>query len=261
MLELDKIYLMDVLEGLRSLPDESIDCAVTSPPYNKLGLLKGKKQKGGDWDGYITYDTFDDNMDEGEYQKWQIDILNEVKRVLKPQGSFFYNHKNRRYDKSEYSPYDWVSKSDINVYQTIIWDRKADVNNSLYFFQPVYELVYWLTKDNKKSPKFFKRQLEAQQSIWRISPKVNIPHPAPFPEELVEHCILATTQPGDVVLDPFMGVGTTAVVAKRLGRKYIGFDISEEYINLANENVKLNKVRKKSEIKKEEEEEKKEDVK
>jgi len=239
---------MDVLEGLKQLDDNSINCGVTSPPYNKLGLLKGKKQKGGDWDGYITYENFDDNMPEDQYQQWQINILNEIHRVLKPDGSFFYNHKNRRYNKSEYSPFEWVSRCNFNLYQTIIWDRKADVNNSLYFFQPVYELVYWLTKDNKKAPKFFKQKLESQQSIWRISPKVNLPHPAPFPEELVEQCILATSESGDVVLDPFMGIGTTAVVAKRLGRKYIGFDISKEYVDLAEDNIKLGKVRKKNEI-------------
>ncbi len=252
MPEFNKIYLIDVLEGLRSLPDESIDAGVTSPPYNKLGLLKGKKQKGGDWNGYITYESFDDNMPEEEYQTWQIAILDEIQRVLKPGGSFFYNHKNRRYDKSEYSPYDWVSKSKLNIYQTIIWDRKADVNNSKYFFQPVYELVYWLTKDNKLAPKFYKKQLVEQQSIWRISPKVNLPHPAPFPEELVEHCIMATTTPGDVVLDPFMGIGTTAVVASRLGRKYIGFDISAEYVKLATDNVVAGKVRKKKDYESEE---------
>lgn len=248
MLELNKLYNIDILEGLKQLDDNSINCGITSAPYNKLGLMKGKKQKGGDWDGYITYENFDDNMPEEDYQKWQIDILNEVQRVLKPDGSFFYNHKNRRYNKTEYSPNEWVTKSNLNLYQTIIWDRKADVNNSLYFFQPVYELVYWLTKDNKKAPKFFKRNLKEQKSIWQISPKVNIPHPAPFPEELVEQCILASTEPGDVVLDPFMGIGTTALVAKRLGRKYIGFDISEDYIKLANENLESGKIKKKNEI-------------
>lgn len=248
MPEFDKIYNMDVLEGLRQLPDDCIDSGISSPPYNKLGLLKGKKQQGGDWNGFITYDGFDDNMEESDYQKWQIEILNEIKRVLKPRGSFFYNHKNRRYKKTEYSPLEWISKCDLNLYQTIIWDRKKDVNNSSFFFQPVYESIYWLTKNNDLSPKFFKKILKDQKSIWTISPKMNIPHPAPFPEELVEQCILATTQPGDVVLDPFMGAGTVAVVASRLGRKYIGFDISSEYIKLAEKNILAGGVLKKKEI-------------
>ena len=248
MLELDRIYCMDVLEGLRSLDDNCIDSGLSSPPYNKLGLLKGKKQRGGDWNGYITYHTFDDNMPEDEYEQWQIDVLNEIQRVLKPTGSFFYNHKNRRYNKTEYSPNNWVSRCNLNIYQTIIWDRKADVNNSKHFFQPVYELVYWLTKDNKKAPKFFKGAVRDQQSIWRISPKANIPHPAPFPEELVEQCILTTTEPGDVVLDPFSGIGTTALVSNRLGRHYIGFDISDEYVRISEENIKIGKIRKKNEM-------------
>lgn len=248
MLEFNKIYMMDVLSGLKSLEDNSIDAGITSPPYNKLGLMKGKRQKGSDWEGFIEYESFDDNMPEEEYHKWQIEILNEIKRVLKPSGSFFYNHKNRRYNKTEYSPYEWVGKSDINLFQTIIWDRKSDVNNNSHFFQPVYELLYWLSKDNKKSPIFYKSGLKDQKSIWSISPKINLPHPAPFPEELVEQCILATTKEGDVVLDPFMGIGTTALVAKRLGRKYIGFEISENYINIAEKNIKIGKIRKKNEI-------------
>lgn len=248
MLEFDKIYQIDVLDGLRQIDNNSIDCGISSPPYNKLGLLKGKEQKGSDWNGFITYDGFDDNMKEEDYQNWQIEILNEIKRVLKPNGSFFYNHKNRRFNKSEYSPYEWISKCDLNLYQTIIWDRKGDVNNSKHFFQPVYEIIYWLTKDNKKAPKFFKKNLKEQKSIWRISPDMNLPHPAPFPQKLVEQCILATTEPNDVVLDPFMGIGTTAVVAKKLGRKYIGFESSKKYIDISNKNLKLDKMLKKKDI-------------
>jgi modification methylase len=248
MLNSSDIHLIDVLEGFKKLPDNSIDCIVTSPPYNKLGLMKGKKQKGGDWSGYITYSDFDDNMTEGQYQQWQIDILNEMQRVIKPKGSIFYNHKNRRYNKTEYSPSEWVNRSNLNIYQTIIWNRKADVNNSQYFFQPVYELVYWMNKSNKNTPKFYKKRLTEQKSIWNISPKTNLPHPAPFPEGLVEQCILSTTDVGDIVLDPFMGIGTTAVVADRLGRKYIGFDISQDYIDIAKGNIEGGRIRKTKEL-------------
>jgi site-specific DNA-methyltransferase (adenine-specific)/adenine-specific DNA-methyltransferase len=105
-----------------------------------------------------------------------------------------------------------------------------------------------MNKSNKQTPKFYKQRLTEQKSIWDISPKVNLPHPAPFPEGLVEQCILSTTDVGDVVLDPFMGIGTTAVVADRLGRKYIGFDVSQEYIDIAKGNITLGKIRKTKEL-------------
>lgn len=248
MLEINKIHLIDALEGIKKLQDNSINCVITSPPYNKLGLQNGKKMGSNDWDGYITYNNFDDNLPEKEYQNWQINILNEIHRVLKSDGSLFYNHKNRRYNKTEYSPFEWISRCNLNLYQTIVWDRKADVNNNKYFFQPVYELIYWMTKNNKKSPKFYKKDLKEQKSIWRITPKTNIPHPAPFTEEMVEQCIIATTDENDLILDPFMGTGTTGLIAKRLNRNYIGFDISKEYIDMAETNIKIGKIRKKKDF-------------
>ena len=78
--ELNKIYNMDCLEGMKQLPDESIDLVVTSPPYNKGGQNKSFKN----WNGAkINYNDYDDNLDENEYQKWQINILNECYRILK----------------------------------------------------------------------------------------------------------------------------------------------------------------------------------
>ena len=95
MLELNKIYCIDVLEGLKNIDDNSIDLIITSPPYNKVGL--NGIQKGKKWNKTIDYDgdPQNDNMDENEYQKWQLNILNELFRVLKEDGSLFYNHKNR----------------------------------------------------------------------------------------------------------------------------------------------------------------------
>ena len=95
MLELNKIYNCDVLEGLRQLDDESIDLIITSPPYNKAGL--NGIQKGVKWTATIDYggDVNVDMLNEAEYQKWQIEVLQECYRVLKKDGSMFYNHKNR----------------------------------------------------------------------------------------------------------------------------------------------------------------------
>lgn len=95
MLETNKIYNIDCLDGLHQLDDESIDIIITSPPYNKCGL--NGKQNGVKWKGTIDYndDVEVDNLPEEIYQQWQIEILNECHRVLKKDGSMFYNHKNR----------------------------------------------------------------------------------------------------------------------------------------------------------------------
>ena len=223
-MELNKIYNIDILEGLSKLEDNSIDCIITSPPYNKYGLNKFNHRK-------IKYNQYEDNMDELEYQQWQIKILNEFIRVIKPGGSIFYNHKNRRANCKEYSPYEWLLKSDINIYQTIIWNRNVSPSIFNTFLLPTYEQIYWITKTNK-TPKVYRYRLDHIKAIWDIKPSRNKNHPATFPEKLVENCILLTTNEGDIVLDPFMGVGTTAKVCKELNRNYIGYELSEEYIKL-----------------------------
>ena len=112
MLDLDKIYCCDVLEGLSKLDDNSIDLIITSPIYNKKGFNKGssKVRKGDVWHHTIDYggDVNIDNMDETDYENWQIDIINECIRVLKPNGSFFYNHKNRVRKNEMVSPLKWI---------------------------------------------------------------------------------------------------------------------------------------------------------
>lgn len=222
-MELNKIYNIDVLEGLKQLEDNSIDCIVTSPPYNKYGLSKFSHRK-------IKYVEWDDDMPEEEYQKWQIEILNECWRVLKPGGSIFYNHKNRRVNCKEHTPHEWITKTKLNLYQTIIWNRNQSPSIFNTFLMPVYEYIFWMTKD-RKTPKVYRERLDTIKDIWNITPSRSKIHPATFPSKLVENCILLTTNEGDVILDPFNGTGTTTDTASKLGRKYIGFEISKDYIN------------------------------
>jgi len=74
-------------------------------------------------------------------------------------------------------------------------------------------------------------------TVWQINPSKNEGHVCTFPEELVERCILSTTDEGDTVIDPFMGVGTTGVVCKRLNRKFIGIEKDKEYFKIAKERL------------------------
>lgn len=98
MLGTNRIYNIDVMDGLKLLDDNSIDLIITSPPYNKAGFNGiAKRTKHCIWNKTIDYggDINVDNMNEEDYEQWQIDILNECFRVLKNDGSMFYNHKLR----------------------------------------------------------------------------------------------------------------------------------------------------------------------
>ena len=231
---------MDVLEGLRQLDDESIDLIITSPPYNKMGL--NGNQKGVKWVGTIDYGNNKniDNKPEDEYQKWQIDILNECFRVLKKDGSMFYNHKNRIIKgKGEISnPYSWIIKTDFKVRQEIIWDRGStgDVNRRRYL--PTTEKIFWLTKSEKP---IFDRKIDTpfKKEVWSFPFSTNTEHPAPFPIELpnnIIHCI--KNDRNITVLDPFMGSGTVAVSAKQYGCNYIGFELLPEYIEMSEKRIR-----------------------
>lgn len=232
---------MDVLEGLRQLDDESIDLIITSPPYNKAGL--NGKQKGKKWVGTIDYggDFEIDNKPENEYQKWQIEILNECYRVLKKDGSMFYNHKNRIIKgKGEISnPYTWITQSLFKVRQEIIWDRGStnDVNRKRYL--PTTEKIFWLTKSNK--PKFDRKiNTPFKKEVWQFPFKTNTDHPAPFPIDLpnnIIHCIQNDNE-RLIVLDPFMGSGTVAISALKHKCDYIGFELLPEYVEMSEKNIR-----------------------
>ena len=229
--------LIDCLAGLKLLPDNSVQCVITSPPYNKRGLHNGLL-----FPGQIVYDEYDDNMNEDEYEKWQIEILIEINRILKPDGSLFYNHKDRRFRKKDYPPEVFLSKSPLTLYQTIIWDKGVTACQNPMFFRPTAEKIFWLIKSsptNSRTIKFYRHRLPVsfQGCTWKISPEKNVKHPAPFPLILPELCILATTDENDLILDPFAGSGTTLIAAHNLKRSYLGFDLSRQYQKLFNQRL------------------------
>ena len=188
-------------------------------------------------------------MPEVDYQNWQINFLNECFRVLKPTGSMFYNHKRRRVNNAIITPEEWLFKTEFKINQLITWDRRISPNVSHYFLTPVSEYFYWLVKsDNFKC---FVNNLPEQYrgNVWTMVPERNLEHPAPFNIMLPELCLKLTTEEGDIVLDPFMGSGSTGVAAKRNKRKYYGFDISENYANISNR--KISSTNEVSDVKKE----------
>lgn len=237
-LELNKIYCIDVLEGLRKLPSESIDLIITSPPYNKAGLNGNYNKK---YKRTIDYggDSNIDNKPENEYQKWQLEILKECYRVLKKDGLMFYNHKNRIVKGKGYiiTPYEWLLKSPFLIRQEIIWNRKSGPNPDPSRFTPVYENIYVLTKDKNT---IFKRNKDAEYKtdVWTLNPDRHNDHPAPFPMEIPDNIIPSVSQGKRItVLDPFMGSGTVAVSAIKNNCDFIGFELLQEYVDKANNRI------------------------
>jgi len=227
---LNRIIQGDALNVLKKLPDNIVDIGVTSPPYNKGENKKGWLVKN------VKYSGATDKLQEDKYQENQIAVLDEIFRITKPGGSFFYNHKLRWEKGQMFHPMDWLTKTKWIIRQEIIWDRMIAANIRGWRFWQVEERIYWLYKPKGKNliGEELKPKHALLTSIWRFPPERENPHPAPFPIELPARIIYSIMdEKHGIVLDPYCGSGTSLVAAKILGNDFIGIEISEEYIKFA----------------------------
>lgn len=231
----NKIFCSKTLDFLKKIPDESIDLAVTSPPYNiKNSTGNGLKDgRGGKWSNAALLDGYTDHADTMPYDlyvEWQRECITEVMRVLKEDGAFFYNHKWRVQKGLIQNRQEIVDG--FPVRQVIIWQRAGGLNFNPGYFLPTYEVIYLIAKPKfKLAPK-----KNGVGDVWYFPQELKSPHPAPFPLKLIERIIDSTT--AEIILDPFMGSGTTAIAAKQCGRNFVGVDISNEYCKMANDRIK-----------------------
>jgi len=238
--------MLDVIFGhsseeMTELPDHSVHLMVTSPPYNV-----GKE--------------YDENLTLEEYVSFFERIMREVYRVLVPGGRACVNVANL--GRKPYIPMNGlIAKSMIDLgflmRGEIIWDKAATASTSTAWgswqsasnptLRDTHEYILVFSKGTFKRPKVEGREntiskeefLEYTKSVWGFASESakKVGHPAPFPIELPYRLIQLYTYSDEVVLDPFMGSGQTALAALKTGRHYVGYETNEEYLKLAKERI------------------------
>jgi len=246
MLELNKIYNMDCVEGMKLIESGSIDLTVTSPPYDKLKL----------YNGFI----------------WNFeDTANELFRITKDGGVVVWVVGDATVNGSEtgtsFKQALYFKDIGFNLHDTMIYMKSGvsypETNRYLQQFEYMFvfsknkPITTNIIKDrenkyvgtiggNHRGGLCTRSKFGSRFNVWYYAngkyntSKDNLAfkHPAIFPEKLAEDHIISWSNEGDVVLDPFMGSGTTAKMAKANRRNFIGFEISKEYCDIANIRIK-----------------------
>jgi len=224
--KLNKIHCQGCLEGMKELPDNYADVVITSPPYNA-----GKSVRGN------FYSEYSDDLPMQEYFNFIKDVINECLRVTK--HYVFFNFQILRNNKIAYLQIFEHFKE--NIKEILIWHKKQ-VQPSIQetCLSSAFEFI--LVFSSKKSAEnrsferaFFNNKVRGQLNTNVIygnnaaKEKNNTDNKAIFPQYFVEFFVKKFTQEGDIVLDPFIGSGTTGIVAKKFRRHFIGFEINKDY--------------------------------
>jgi len=213
----NRIILGDAFEELKKIPDESIDLIITDPPY-------GVNYKGG------QHSLGEKNVISGDEKFDYRSLIKECYRILKIGGGgmymFYADGK-----ENDIFPIDNFEK-----HQVLIWYKLAKVGHGDFLarYKHNYEPILYLIK---KSPTKW-RGLNNQVNVFMDFVKENILHPTQKPLKLIKKLIENSSDENDIVLDPFIGSGTTAVAAKILKRNYIGIEIDKNYVELTNQRLK-----------------------
>jgi site-specific DNA-methyltransferase (adenine-specific) len=241
-------------DGILTLTDNTVDLVVTSPPYNvDLGNNK---------DHNNPYDLYNDNKDHKEYIEWLKGIFSSLYPKMKSGGRIAINigdGKNGAVPTHSDIIYFMCNELGYIPFSTIIWNKSQIGNRTAWgswlspscpSFPTPFEYVLIFSKEDKKLSTKGESDLHRDEfikyafAIWDIAPETRMKdfgHPAMFPEELVARLIKMLCWKEAMVVDPFSGAGTTAVVCKRLGRNFIGFEMSKEYCQKSIERVKNQK--------------------
>jgi DNA modification methylase len=206
---------------------------VTSPPYNQKidGFKPSGMHKEHGWVRKVGKLAYADDLPERDYQGQQRDLLALWFTFMRDGASIFYNHKNRYRDKAVISPLEWLA-GPFTLRQEIIWRRPGSVTQNARMFLPCDERIFWLYKGDDFTFNDTTK-IKTWSSVWDIAPKPNLDHPVAFPVELPERCILACSNAGDLIFEPFSGSGTTIIAAEMTGRSCHAIEISPAYVDVA----------------------------
>ena len=223
---INKIIHGDCLEVIKDIPDKSVQLIFTSPPYNMANK---------------------NNMVLDIFYNQQFLVIMECTRILSNNGSICWQLENYA-DKSVVTPLDIILypifiELGYKMRNRIVWSFDSGMNHKRRF-NIRHETIIWFTKIDDyifNGGRFEEKKLG---DVWKFSnPKYDrlekVEHACKFSIDIVEKFILNTTNENDLVFDPFVGSGTTAIASLKNNRKYIGIDINEEYCNLARNKLKI----------------------
>lgn len=214
---------------MQELQDNSIDITVTSPPYNTLPAKHNPSGKEADRKSGINKwmkqasESYYDYRPEEEYQKWLHGIVKDCLRVSK--GLVWINHKIRYRNKQAVHP---VRFLDFSLYAEVVWDRCSSMALNCKRYAPSHE--YFLAFGERH---YWDDIFNSLFSVWRIPPRRSEDHPCPYPPRIINRLIISSCPKGGIVLDPFMGIGTTGVVCVKKNRRFIGIEKEQKYFDLA----------------------------
>lgn len=197
------------------MPDGSVDLVATDPTYAIGTTSTGTKGS-----------FLDNNLIRPFFEIW----FGEIKRTMKPDGEFYINTDWRTY------PFVYpIASRTLSVKNCIVWDYEWIKAGSHYRFS--HEFILYGNREEGHKRKFS----ASERDVWRIAP-INFTqkkwHPAEKPVALVTKMITNSSKEGDLVLDPFLGSGTTAVAAQLLGRNFIGIELNPEYVEMAEKRLR-----------------------
>jgi len=238
-MELNKVYNENCLQTLKRFDDNSIDIVITSPPYNmNLRIRNGDYCSRQIVKEFSTkYEGFDDNLPIDEFYELHSNIIRELLRVS---NIIFYNIQIVTGSKRAF--FKIIGEFSEQLKDIVIWDKGVgQPAMSPGVLNRQSELILIFEKENPISRKFSKYNFERGTlgDIWNISrgKKIDKSHGAVFPEKLVSTILVNFSKEGDIVYDPFMGSGTTAVVSQKLNRKWLGSELSSNYCELIKKRI------------------------